>query len=210
MPTTTPTAPPRFTIHGNGANLYVSQATRGPGVVPPEGGSFAAGEPIAPISPYDWFSTAPLIPGNAGELQYLFIGSLHERTFSFDTTIAVTRLGGSSTALAYWGEPFPGPLDPHEGRSPIGGLVVFPTHAGANDIAAGQIALPYAASIATTDNAWRLSAGFVDPAGFDPFVFTPPATPSVPPALGIATFETVGPGAPSLDAWIPSRSTLPL
>ncbi|MDQ2991614.1 MAG: hypothetical protein M3R30_02185 [Candidatus Eremiobacteraeota bacterium] len=204
------TASPRFTLHGSGANLFLSQATHGPGTAPPEGGAFAAGEPIAPVSPYDWFSTAPLIPGNAGELQYLFTGSLHMRSFSFDATVAMTRLAGSSTALAYWGEPFPGRLDPHEGRSPIGGLVVFPTHAGANDVEAAQIVLPYSASIHPNDDAWRLSAGFVDPIGFDPFVFTPPAVPSVAPALGIATFESLGPGAPALDGWVASRTTLPL
>ncbi len=209
-PSPSPAPTPRFEIHGTGSNVFLSQAASGPGLVPPEGAAFAAGEPIAPISPYDWFSTAPLIPGNAGQLQYLFTGSLHEHSFSFDATIAMTRLAGSATTLAYWGEPFPGPLDPHEGRSPIGGLVVFPTHAGANDIAAGRIVFPYAASIHSNDGAWHLSAGYVDPAGFDPFVLTPPATLNVAPALGVQTFETLGSATASLDTWNPSRTTLPL
>lgn len=205
-----PSPSPGFSVHGTGANVFLTQSTHGPGTTPPEAPAYLAGEPIAPISPYDWFSTAPLVPGNAGELQYLVTATMRERTISTDLTFALTGLDGDRDALSYWGEPFAGQLDPHEGRSPIGGLVAFPTSAGHHDIGAGQIELPYAASMHANDGSWNVAAGFVDPASYDGFVFTPPAEVTVAPSLGEQTFETLGSGLPSLQSWSPSRATLPL
>ncbi|HXM06790.1 MAG TPA: hypothetical protein VN936_04965, partial [Candidatus Acidoferrum sp.] len=125
-----PTASPRWSLHVTGTNVFVDQATGGPGATPPEGPAFAKGDPNAPMSPYDWFSAAPLVPGVAGIAQYAFDVGYRSSGIQANATFIVTGLGGSITNAVYLGEPLAGPIDPHEGRSAIPYSVVFPTHAG--------------------------------------------------------------------------------
>ena len=44
---------------------FVTQGASGPGTRPVEAAGFAAGDPLSPQTPYDVFSSAPLVPGNA-------------------------------------------------------------------------------------------------------------------------------------------------
>ncbi|MBV8491224.1 MAG: hypothetical protein JO199_11910, partial [Candidatus Eremiobacteraeota bacterium] len=147
-------------MHGFGSNVFVDQATGGPGQVPPEGAAFAAGNPAAPMSPYDWFSTNPVVPGVAGTVQYSFDAAYRTKTLTADATFVATGLSGSITNAIYWGEPIVGPLDPHEGRSPIPYRVVFPTHAGSDDATAGQFVAPLSLSLGSNDSHWKISGGY--------------------------------------------------
>ena len=60
---------------------FVTQGTSGPGTRPPEAGGFAAGDPLSPETPYDVFSSAPLVPGNASESALYLRPEYHGKTF---------------------------------------------------------------------------------------------------------------------------------
>lgn len=209
-PSPSPSPANGFSVHGLGTSVFFDQATDGPGASPPEGPGFANGNPAAPMSPYDWFAGTPEIPGVSGQLQYAFDLGFRARRLQANATVLVSGFDGSITNSIYWGEPILGPLDPHEGRSPVPYRVVFPTHAGSDDAFAGQLVLPYSASVADADGAWKIAGGFVAPAGYDAFVFTPPALTSWTPGLGVAPLLSAGPGMADLDTWHHQASSLPL
>ncbi|HTX56489.1 MAG TPA: hypothetical protein VMD47_05230 [Candidatus Acidoferrales bacterium] len=210
-PTPSPSPAPGFSLHAQGANLFVSQGESGPGLSPPEAPAFKAGLPLSPMSPYDWFTSAAQTPGNAGELQYVLDLNDRMRAVTFDAQVLVGAYGGDLNNLMYTAEPWAGPLDPHEGHSPIDYAIDFPT-SGGQGIEGGdaQAVLPYNASVSTNDGAWKLRGGYVNVAQTDLFVFDPPAVTNDDPSVGVQTAETLGPGMPNVDAWTPSPATLPL
>ena len=209
--TPTPSPTPGFSLHAQGADTFVSQGASGPGLSPPEAGAFKAGLPLSPMSPYDWFTSAAQTPGNAGVLQYLVDGNDRMRAVTLDAQVLLGGYAGDENTLMYWGEPWQGPLDPHEGHSPNDYFINFPTHGGAGiEGGAGQFVAPYTASLASNDGAWKVSGGYVNLTQTDRFVFAPPAVTNANPSIGVQTAETLGPGMPNVDAWSPSPATLPL
>jgi hypothetical protein len=188
---------------------FITQGTNGPGTRPPEAAGFAAGDPLSPETPYDVFSSAPLVPGNAGESALLLRPRYAARTFDADLTLGMGIASGSVTNAAYWGESLVPTLNPHAGAQMLPYRIVFPTHAGQDDGSA-VVASVLGGSIATKDgNVW-LRGGWFDLTQTLPFVFVQPAVTNAPPATGIATAETLGDGPPQLDAWQAPATTLPL
>jgi hypothetical protein len=210
QPTPTPSPTPGFSIRVAGSDTFVDQAPSGPGLSPPEAADFEAGLPRSPMTPYDFFTSAPTTPGIMGEVQYFFTFSDRTPGFTADLTASLAAFSGDVNTSLYWGEPLLGHIDAHEGRPLFNYNIAFPTKAGENDTAVGLLQLPYAFSIHGNDGSWRLSGGYVNVQQTDRFVFAPPAITSVNPAAGMSIAETLGPGSPSIDAWTPSASTLPL
>jgi len=210
-PAPSPSPTPGFSLHAQGADVFVTQSAAGPGLSPPEAPAFIAGLPLSPMSPYDWFTSAAQTPGTAGELQYLIDANERTRALTLDAQVLVGAYGGDLNNLMYWGEPWEGPLDPHEGHSPIDYTIDFPTHGGAGiEGGAAQAVLPYAASLGSNDGAWKLSGGYINLTQTDLFVFDPAAATNVTPSIGVQNAETLGPGMPNLDSWSASPSTLPM
>ncbi len=210
-PTQTPSpAPtPRFELSGSGSNVFINQSTDGPGTTPPEGPGFIHGSPISPMSPYDWFTNAPITPGVAGVAQYEVSGVYHATGFDFAASLGLGLLTGSTTNALYWGEPLIPNLNSHALSRLIPYAIVFPTHAGQDDASVANLSL-LQASVAAADGSWRVRGGYFDLEQTDRFVFAPPAVTNASPSLGVQTAETLGPGIPSIDAWLASPSTLPL
>lgn len=214
-PSPSPTPTRGFTITARGSNVFIDQATNGPGATPPEGPGFATGGVLAPMTPYDWFTSAPTIPGVTGVSQYLAKGTWHGKHVTADLTLGSALVFGDVTNAAYWGEPLIGPVDPH--RGPTDGrastllpyTVTFPTHAGTNDVSIGVLAL-LGASVGATNGSWRVRGGYFDLAQSDRFVFTAPQMTSVAPSVGAQTAESLGSGMPSIDAWTSAPQTMPL
>ncbi|HTU82225.1 MAG TPA: hypothetical protein VMF61_08855 [Candidatus Acidoferrales bacterium] len=204
-----PTPSPRFSVSIQGSNDFVDQATGGPGTTPPEANGFAHGSPLSPMSPYDWFSSAPVTPGVAGIAQYLVSGTYAFSSLTAEATLGIGGVTGSTTNAAYWGEPLVPNLDVHALSRVIPYSIQFPTHAGQDDATAGSASLVQA-SIGASDDAWRVRGGYFDLTQTDRFVFAPPPITSVVPASFVQTAETLGPGIPSIDGWPSSPSTLPL
>jgi hypothetical protein len=209
-PSPSPTAqPPRFSISVSGSNVFIDQATNGSGTTPPEGPGFAAGSPISPMSPYDWFSGAPTTPGISGVAQYVVDGVYHFGGVSAKASIGIGDVTGSTNNALYWGEPLLPNLDPHAVSHAIPYAIAFPTHAGQDDTAVFR-ANVLSGSIGADDDSWRLRGGYFDLTQTDRFVFAPPPLTSVVPSLGPSLAETLGPGMPGIDSWQASPSSLPL
>jgi hypothetical protein len=188
---------------------FVSQGTGGPGIAPPEAARFASGDPLSPLSPYDVFSSAPLVPGNASESALYLRPAYFGKTFDLGLVLGAGYVHGSTTNAAFWGESLFAPLNPHLGAQPLPLRIVFGNHAGQDD-ASAFVASVLAGSIATKDRSLVLRAGWLDLTQTVPFAFVQPAVTNANPALAIATPETLGDGPPNLDAWQPSPSVLPL
>jgi hypothetical protein len=200
---------PKFDLAVHGSNVFIDQSTYGPGITPPEGPGFAKGSPFSPMSPYDWFSGAPVTPGVTGVAQYLLSGTYHTGAVKLEATFGLAAVTGSTTNAAYWGEPLLPNINPHDLARTLPYSIVFPTHAGSDDATVFNASL-LEASIAANDDSWRVRGGYFDLAQTDRFVFAPPALTSDTPSLGVQTAETLGPGMPSIDAWSAAPTSLPL
>jgi hypothetical protein len=207
--TPSPSPSPRFTLSADGSNVFIDQATNGPGTAPPQGSRFARGSPISPMSPYDWFAGAPVTPGLAGVAQYAVTGDYHATGLDFSATLGFGAVLGSTTNALYWGEPLIPNLNDHALSRAVPYSIAFPTHAGEDDASVVRGNL-LQASVAGSDGSWKLRGGYFDLAQSDRFVFAPPPLTDVVPSLGVQTAETLGPGIASLGDWPSSRSSLPL
>jgi hypothetical protein len=208
-PSPRPTGPPRFTLSVNGSNTLVDQATAGSGITPPEGPGFAAGSPVSPMSPYDWFSGAPVTPGVAGIAQYVIDAAYDTGKTRARLSAGVGDVTGSVTNALYWSEPLIANLNNHDLARPLPYTITFPTHAGQDDAAVFRANL-LGGSLEADDNSWRVRGGFFDLSQTDRFVFAPPPITSVVPSVGPTLAETLGPGMATIDGWPASPSTLPL
>ncbi|HXW76025.1 MAG TPA: hypothetical protein VEJ20_01295, partial [Candidatus Eremiobacteraceae bacterium] len=80
-PASTP-RPPAVEIRGDLSLVYLTQAVAGPGLAPSDGTSFANGGPAAPMSPYDFFTSAPMSPGEVQQNQASLDGVWHAPGFA--------------------------------------------------------------------------------------------------------------------------------
>ncbi|MBD5604668.1 MAG: hypothetical protein IAI48_06200 [Candidatus Eremiobacteraeota bacterium] len=187
----------------------IDQSTRGPGQIGPEASGFIAGAPLAPNTPYDLFSSAPQTPGFAGIGQAIATAAYGFRTFDATITGGFGDVDGSVTNAAYWGESLFPALNPHLGAQALPYRIAFPAHAGEDDGRTFRASL-LGATLASADGNVRVRGGYFDLAQTDRFAFAQPALTSVNPAIGFATPETLGNGAPALDDWSPVATQLPL
>ena len=211
-PSPVPTPAPRpgtFRFALDAHTTFVSQAAGGPGIAPPEAAGFAAGDPLSPLTPYDLFSSAPLGSGNASESALYLRPKYFGRAFDVSLVLGAGYVRGSVTNAAYWGESLFAPLNPHLGAQTLPYRILFPNHAGQDD-AGAFVASVLSGSIASKDGALALKAGWFDLTQSAAFVFVQPAMTNAPPALGIATPETLGDGPPAFDAWAAASQALPL
>ena len=188
---------------------FVSSSSAGPGVVPPEGPGFAAGSVLAPLTPYDTFSSAPLVPGNVAESALYLRPSYFARSFDLAFVLGAGYVHGSVTNAAYWGEPLLPALNPHLGAQLLPYAVAFPAHAGEDDGSA-FVASVLSGRVATKDGALALRGGWFDLTQGDAFTFVQPAVTNAAPSVGFVTPETLGDGPPNLDAWSTASNVLPL
>ena len=209
-PSSTPSPAPGSIRTQVDAHLtFISQGESGPGQIPPEGPGFAAGSPLSPLTPYETFSSAPMIPGNAGESAILVMPTYYGRAFDASATFAAQLVEGSVTNAVYWGESLIPNINPHLGAQQLPYGIVFPTHAGADD--AGRfVASVVSGSVATKDGNLRLRGGWFDLTQTARFVFTQPAFTSVIPALVVTPAESLGDGLPTADWWHLANGVYPL
>jgi hypothetical protein len=193
----------------DGHVTFVDRSAAGPGLTAPEAAGFVAGSPLAPNTPYDLFSSAPLVPGVAGVTTLESTVTYTARGFAISLEGGLGYVRGSETNAAYWGGPLLPTLDPHLGSQAFPYAIAFPTHAGGDDGTALRASI-LAGTLESADGNERLRAGYFDLAQTEPFVFAPPPVTSVNAAVAFAPAESLGNGPPNLDAWTPEPSTLPL
>ncbi len=211
-PSASPSPKPRpgtWRIGLDAHTTFISQGASGPGLAPPEAAGFAAGSPVSPLTPYDVFSSAPIVPGNASESALYVRSQYFGRAFDATLTAGAGYVRGSVTNASYWGESLFPTINPHLGAQALPYRIVFPAHAGGDDGTAFAASV-LSGSIATKDGSLVLRGGWFDLAQTAPFVFVQPPVTNAVPSVGIATPETLGDGPPTLDAWPTPAPALPL
>jgi hypothetical protein len=208
-PSPSPAPTPRFDLKASGSNVFIDQATGGRGITPPEGPGFANGSPISPMSPYDWFSSAPVTPGVAGIAQYEISVTYHAMGLDFGASFGIGGLSGSTTNALYWGEPLIPNLNAHDLSRVVPYAILFPTHAGQDDASVASASL-LGVSVGASDSSWKVRGGYFDLMQSDRFVFAAPPLTDAVPSLGVQTAETLGPGMQSIKDWTAAPSSLPL
>ncbi len=108
-PSASPTASPRLgsvTLDASAHVTFVSQSTSGFGTrgLPEAPGFVSGASPAAPLTPYDTFSGAPMIPGNAGESALYFTPTYQGGAVDVSATLGLGYVTGSTTNATYWGE----------------------------------------------------------------------------------------------------------
>ncbi len=208
-PGASPAPSPGFHFSTSAFATYLDTAANGPGLTPPEGSGFINGSPLAPLTPYDTWSSAPLTPGESGiaqlNLTALYVGSKIDAS----ATLGAGFVTGNLQNAAYWGENLLPTQNPHLGFTTLPYAPSFPTHAGVND-ATSAIVSPLVASVGAHDGAWLLRGGFFDLNQTERFVFIQAPLTNATPSIGIATPETLGSGPASLDWWPNAEPGLPL
>jgi hypothetical protein len=188
---------------------FVDRGTSGSGQVGPEAPGFVAGSPLAPNTPYDLFSSAPLVPGVAGIGEIVSSATDRLRAFDLGITVGSGYVDGSITNAAYWGESLLPTLNPHGGARALPYAIAFPTHAGQDDAKAFRLSV-LSGRVATADGNLAVRGGWFDLAQTDRFVFAQPALTSVNPAIAYVPAESLSGGAVSADWWQPDATALPL
>jgi hypothetical protein len=204
-----PAPTPAFVLKVSESNVFIDQSTSGRGITPPEGPGFANGSPVSPMSPYDWFTGAPVTPGVAGIAQYQLTGTYHATGIDFAATFGLGGLTGSTTNALYWSEPLIPNLNDHALSRRVPYAILFPTQAGQDDASVAAANL-LGASAAAADGSWKVRGGYFDLLQSDRFIFAAPPLTDAVPSLGVQTAETLGPGMPSIKDWTASPASLPL
>jgi hypothetical protein len=212
IPQPSPSASPRalgLQFATTFATTFLDQNTSGPGQIGPEVPGALSGSPLAPNTPYDTLSSAPLTPGIAGIAEGLTTVTERTKTLDFSLNAALEYVGGSITNASYWGENLIPTLNPHMGSQALPYAVVFPTAPGQDDGSNFRLSV-LGGSIATADGSLILKFGYLDLTQTDSFVFVQPLLTSVNPAIAYAPAETLSLGLPGSDDWQPLSTQLQL
>src|SRR5271165_2526566 len=191
------------------ATTFLNQNTSGPGQIGPEARSLLNGSPLAPNTPYDTFSSAPLTPGIAGIADAFVTATERTKTLDIGLNTALEYVGGSVTNASYWGENLIPTMNPHMGSQALPFAIVFPTAPGQDDGSNFRLSI-LGGSVATADGNLTFKFGYLDLTQPDSFVFVAPLLTSVNPAIAYAPAETLSSGLPGSDDWQPFSSQLQL
>jgi len=211
---TLPTPPPvsrqlGLHTHADFSATYIDQNTTGTGQVGPESSGFINGSPLSPNTPYDFFSSAPEVPGIAGMTQMTTTATLSLRKFDIRIIGAIASVQGSVTNASYWGENLMPTLNPHLGSQALPYAIIFPTHPGQDDASAVRASL-LSGSLATANGALHAQGGWFDLTQTNRCIFAPPALTNVNPTIAYAPAESLTSGLTGLASWQPTSSALPL
>jgi hypothetical protein len=141
---------------------FVGRNIGGPGTLAPEAPAFMSGaSPLAPNTPYDFFSSIPLVSGNDSIAQLSSTASFATAAFDFRVIGALESVHGNITNAAYSGESLIPTINPHLGAQALPYIVTFPTHQGEDDGTATRLSI-LSGSASTADGKLSLRAGWFD------------------------------------------------
>ena len=151
---------------------YVNQQFRGPGTLPAEGLAFAAGQPIAPGTPYDLWSSSPNVTGY-GVNHTLLVAPTYAISSKYDigANIGYGSITGTANVAAYWGDQTFAPINPHLGNPSA--VVSFPGQNGSDRIAATASGVT-SLWLGRRDGGLTLRSGYFDLSQGESFVFNQP------------------------------------
>jgi hypothetical protein len=210
MPATSSTPAPRFRVSVAATTTYVNQQFVGPGTVPPEAPLFLAGSPIAPGTPYDYWTASPTVTGY-GVVQTLLVAPRYRLSdaYQIGATLGEGVIAGTGNVAAYWGDqPIP-TLNPHLGLRAVSVPPAFPTANGQDPIGTVRTSV-LSGAIGRRDGSLLVRGGWFDLAQTEPFVFQPPAETNTPIAFTAPLPEGLGDGPQTFDLFDAGRTRLPL
>ena len=200
--------PPASRQPSKARSTYVNKQFVGAGIAPPEARAFAAGEPIAPGTPYDLWTSSPNVTGY-GINHTLLIAPVYAITPQYDVgaTIGYGSISGSTNVAAYWGDQTLATLNPHLGKHPA--AVAFPA-ANAADAIAGAGSALLSLTLARRDGRLAARAGWFNLAQGESFVFDQPVQTNTPMLFTEPLPEGIGDKPFTLPSLAAAQTRLPL
>ncbi|MEA2720412.1 MAG: hypothetical protein QOJ39_2276 [Candidatus Eremiobacteraeota bacterium] len=187
---------------------YVNQQFVGPGTLPPEAGAFAAGQPIAPGTPYDMWTSSPNVNGY-GVNHSLLLMPAYALSPQYDlrATLGYGSISGNANVAAYWGDQAYAALNPHLGFHAA--AIAFPTGNHGDPIAstAGGVV---SFALARHDGRFVARAGWFDVSQGESFVVNQPAQTNTPMLFTEPLPEGIGDAPETLPLLVNARTRLPL
>lgn len=189
---------------------YVNQHFVGPGTVPPQASLFASGSPIAPGTPYDFWTSSPNTSGFGIGEQFTLMPTYHiSSSYDVSATFGYGALSGTGNVAAYWGdEPMP-TIDPHLGSRALNLPVAFPLANKQDSVSATRGSL-LSAAIGRHDGSFVVRGGWFDLAQGESFIFKQPPATTTPIAFDEPLPEGLGDRAPMFDVLKTAAPQLPL
>ena len=209
-PAPSPAPPKRLRISMQSSTSYVNQQFVGPGLQPAEGPLFAAGSPIAPGTPYDFWTSSPTTVG-WGINETFLVTPTYSLSPSLDVSLTAGygALSGTGSVAGYWGDQPLATLNPHLGMRSVPLPVAFTTSNGQDGIS-GQRGSILSGAIGKHDGTLTLRGGWFDPIQTEPFVFRQPPQTNTPILFTEPLPEGLGDPPQTLDVLTNVRNNLPL
>lgn len=212
--TPSPSASPkarRFSLSMSSSTSFVNQQFTGPGIVPPQAALFAAGSPIAPGTPYDFWTSSPNVVGYGINEAFLVTPSYKlSDLYDVAVTLGYGSLSGSANVAGYWGDQPLATINPHLGMRTVTLPVAFPTYNKGGDTISGTRGSVLSGTFARHDGSFALRAGWFDPAQGESFVFNQPPQTNTPIAFTEPLPEGLGNGPQTFDIFKNVQTRLPL
>jgi hypothetical protein len=210
VPSAPPTPGPRFGYTVEAQASYANQQFVGPGTVPPEAPLFLAGSPVAPGTPYDYWTSAPTVTGY-GAVQSLLVSPHYafSPAYEIGATLGEGVIAGTGNVAAYWGDQPVPMLNPHLGMRAVSVPPAFPTSNGQDAIGTVRAGL-LSAAVGRRDGTLVARGGWFDLIQTEPFVFQPPLETNAPFAPTLTLPEGLGDGPQSFELLASGRTRLPL
>jgi hypothetical protein len=172
--------------------------------------NFAAGGPLAPAVPYDFFSGAPTSTGQAIS-QDIILTPTYRLLSNLDVSASFGygSIGGSGNVGSYWGDPLMPTINPHLGSQAYTLTPAFPDHNGIDSVNATRISV-LSGSVALHDGHGALTGGWFDLRQTVPFVFSQAPWTNTPTQLAPQIPQSIGDGTASVDVFRGQATVLPL
>jgi len=199
----------RLRISGDTNLSIIDQNYIGSGLGQLENPAFISGLPFAPGMPYDFFSNAPTASGFGLGQNIKLNVAYGPGAVEYGVTLGFGSVAGSAQTVGYWGEQPIATINPHLGQTSYQLPVAFPTKPGLDDVS-GVRGSVLGGFIQTKDGNYALNVGWLDLKQTQKFVFQQAPVTNSSPALAVVPPNSIGPGAPTLEDWLPSNLQLPV
>jgi hypothetical protein len=209
-PSASPKPPSKFSVKLETYTSATNQQFVGPGTTPAEGPTFAQGGALAPGTPYDFFSGAPLVTGQ-GTSQDFLIKPTYAISDQYDITgtFGYGSASGTGNVINYWGDPLMPTINPTLGSRAFTLSPAFPTHNGLDPVDATRMSWLSGAILDHSGNA-ALTVGWFGMHQSVPWAFSQAPWTNSPFEVVPQLPQSIGDGPPQADVLKEGPEVLPL
>jgi hypothetical protein len=187
-------------------NQFVGPGATGSAEAP----SFAAGGPLAPSVPYDFFTGSPTVTGQS-IAEDLIITPTYRLLDNLDVTVSFGygSVGGTGNVGSYWGGSLFPTINPHLGSQAFQIAPAFPTHNGQDSVTAQRVSV-LDGQFALHDGRGALTGGWFNLKQTLSFVFQQAPWTNTPTQLAPQLPQSLGDGTAAVDVFQNEATILPL